>query len=104
MFKRTAVILALALAGTTGVALAFQSPSHATPVTAAAKVAQDQHASTGDADPNAACVTSAAGEQTGDCADSQVAGANDGEPNGEAEASAPDGDTIQFQSGDQTSP
>jgi hypothetical protein len=110
MIRRALLVVTLGVAGTTGIALAYHSPAHAYRASGAvvAKHAVVAETNVSDPDANAACVTTTAGEQTGNCADNQQSGGQDTQQeavgSSDGEVSGPDGDNIQSGSNVQSGP
>lgn len=86
MFRRTALILGLSIAGLTGAGMAVHAATPSAAQTAHVTVQHTHDADSTDTDAAAACSTNAAtGEQTGDCTDSQTtSGAQDTSGAGDA--------------------
>jgi hypothetical protein len=77
---------------------AFHSPIHAQKVLAAAVVKHEPVSEAVDPDPTAACVTSATGDQTGNCSIDQQGVAQNGQQGNDGsseEVTLPDADSIQ---------
>ena len=111
MIRKALLVLTLGVAGTTGIALAHQGPSQAHRAYAGVVARHSVASEVAISDPDAAapCVTTAGGDQTGNCSDASYSGgAQDSQPEAvtsEGEAAGPDGDNIQsganLQSGSQ---
>jgi hypothetical protein len=102
VIRKALLVVTLGVAGTTGLAMAHHSPTFAHKTSAAVVAGHAVAAGTDVSDPdaNAPCVTTAAGEQTGNCADSnQQGGGQDSQQNGadssDGDVTSPDGDNIQ---------